>query len=436
MYQNRTTYYKACIDYAFPLMLNKTMKKTEFLLLFGIVLFVFLLYQTVTSLIYTTHPNINASDLINDETVSSQELYDKSWESVKKNYIDSTYNSQDWNRWRRRYKGKLKTDEDARVAIETMLASLDDNYTRFLSKTEYKEQFNSIESHFYGVGVEITSVAGKIVVHGVLSGTPAQKADLRAKDIVLSVNGKNVSGMDLHKVSDIIRGPENSFVTLKIKRGQKILVRRIKREKIEIKSIESSIKKGNIGYIKIKSFIGSNTSEDFIKALKTMDNTKGLIIDLRGNTGGLFTNAVTIANLFIKDGKIVSIVSKNGRKNDINAFMKIDVVSKPTVVLVDGVSASASEILSGALKDNKKAVLVGTTTFGKGLVQQIIPLPNSTGLNITIAKYLTPNGEDINKKGIEPDYRVEYSMKDYRNHNDTQLKKAEEIINNISQSGK
>lgn len=405
------------------------MKKRELLLLSVIILVVFFLYQTITAIIYNTTSSIDSSDLINSDIVTPQELYDKSWNSVKKNYIDSTFNNQDWNRWRKKYKGKLKTSDDTKVAIDTMLASLNDDYTRFLTETEYKEQFNSIESHFYGVGVEITSVSGKIVVHGVLPDTPAQKADLKANDIILSVNGKNVHGIDLNKVSDIIRGPENSFVNLKIKRGRLLLTKKIKRQKIEIKSINSSIKKGNIGYIKIKSFIGSNTADEFIKAIKTMDKTKGLIIDLRGNTGGLFANAVIIANLFIKDGKIVSIVSKNGHKNDINAFFKTDIVKKPTVVLVDGISASASEILSGALKDNKKAVLVGTKTFGKGLVQQIIPLPNRTGLNITIAKYLTPNGSDINKKGIEPDYKIEYTLKDYKNHCDTQLNKAEDIIN-------
>ena len=418
------------IDYIPSLMLNKIMKKAEFILLFIIIFVVYILYQSITSLLYK-NVTVDSSDLINNKVVSSQELYDKSWESVKKNYIDSTCNSQDWNRWKNRYKGKLKTDEDARIAIETMLASLNDNYTRFLPQSEYKEQFNSIESHFYGIGVEITSVSGRIVVHGVLPDTPAQKAGILSNDIILSVNGKNINGMDLYKVSDIIRGPEHSSVTLKIKRGRHTIVKRIKREKINIKSIESSIKNKNIGYIKVKSFIGANTSDEFITALKKMDNTKGLIIDLRGNTGGLFTNAIAIANLFIKDGKIVSIVSKNGKKNDINAFMKLDVVNKPTVVLVDGISASASEILSGALRDNKKAVLVGTTTFGKGLVQQIVPLPNNSGLNITIAKYLTPNGDDINKKGIKPDYIVEYTIKDYKNHNDTQLKKAEEVINSL-----
>ena len=237
--------------------------------------------------------------------------------------------------------------------------------------------------------------------------------------------------MDLSSVATLIRGPIDSKVKLKIKRGNSYLIKYIKREEIEIKSVESRIDKNNIGYIKIKSFIGSNTASDFVKALKDTSKTDGLIIDLRGNTGGLLSNAVVVANLFINNGKIVSIVSRNGKKNDISAKTDFPIITKPTVVLVDETSASASEILSGALKDNHKAILVGSKTYGKGLVQQIIPLENSTGLNITIAKYLTPNGSDINKKGIEPDINVPYSISERRKHNDIQLKKAEMIVYNM-----
>lgn len=419
------------IDYKFTLMLNKIMKRREWLIFILIVLIVYFLYQFITDAFIFKSPVINQEDLINNKHAAPQELYNKAWKTIKNNYIDSSCNSQDWNRWRGKYNGQLKTDEDARVAIETMVASLDDNYTRFLTKSEYAEQYNSIDSHITGIGVNIMNQAGKTVIYSVIEGTPAEQYGLRANDIVLYVDGKSVSGLDISKVAERVRGKENTYVTLKIKRGNKILTKRIIRKKIEIKSVEASVKKGNIGYIRIKSFIGSNTASEFVSALKGVNNTKGLIIDLRGNTGGLLTNAVIVANLFINNGKIVSIVSKNGKKNDINAQMGIPVITKPTVVLVDGASASASEILSGALKDNHKAVLVGTRTFGKGLVQQIVPLPNGTGMNITIAKYLTPNGSDINKKGIEPDYKVEYTLKDLKKRNDTQLKKAEEVVTNL-----
>ncbi len=160
-------------------------------------------------------------------------------------------------------------------------------------------------------------------------------------------------------------------------------------------------------------------------------NTKALILDLRGNTGGLLPNAIFIANLFIPEGNIVSIVGRNGYKYDIYAKDTEFGITKPTVVLVDSGSASASEILSGALKDYKKATLVGTKTYGKGMVQKIIPMPNETGLNLTIAKYLTPKGTDINKKGINPDIKVSFTVNDIKNHNDAQLQVAKNVLSKM-----
>lgn len=398
--------------------------------LFTVVLIYFVHHYISTQLIMNA-PVIHSNDLINNRQVPSEELYDNSWKIIKKSYIDSTYNSQDWKRWKKRYKGKIKNDADAQVAIDTMLASLDDPYSRFLPQKEYKEQYNSIDSHITGIGVNIMSKGGSIIIFSVIKDTPADKSDLRNNDIILKVDNKNVAGMDISDVAALIRGPVNSAVTLKIKRKNNIIYKKIVRKKIEIKSVESSVRNNNIGYIKIKSFIGSNTASDFINETKKLENTKGLIIDLRGNTGGLLTNAIIVANMFINKGTIVSIVSKNGDKQDITAQSNISVINKPTVVLVDGASASASEILSGALKDNKKAVIIGSKTFGKGLVQQIVPLPNQTGINITIAKYLTPTGKDINKKGIEPDIIVPYTFANLKAHNDTQLKKAESVINSM-----
>lgn len=408
------------------------MKRREFVILIITVIVVYFLYQIITSAVVMHSPALQTEDLINNKQVSPQELYYDSWKTVKKFYIDSSYNSQDWNYWKKHYDGLLKTDEDARVAIETMVASLDDPYSRFLSKRDYMEQYNSIDSHITGIGINIMMRGGNPFVYSVINNTPAEESGLMANDIIIAVNGKKVSGLDLSSVASLVRGPEKTFVTLQIKRENKILTKRIQRKKIEIKSVESSIRKYNIGYIKIKSFIGTNTASDFVSELKTLDKTKGLIIDLRGNTGGLLTNAVVVANLFINNGRIVSIVSKDGKRQDINAQVNLPIMNKPLVVLVDESSASASEILSGALKDNKKAILVGTRTFGKGLVQQIVPLPNGTGINITIAKYLTPNGYDINKKGIEPDILVKYTLSDIKKHNDTQLNKAETIINSIT----
>ena len=203
------------------------------------------------------------------------------------------------------------------------------------------------------------------------------------------------------------------------------------RKEIKIKTVKSSVIDKNIGYIQISSFIDSTTPNEFLEALEKTKDTQGLIIDLRGNTGGLLPNAVFIANLFIPKGNIVSIVGRNGYKYDINAQDTEFSIKKPTVVLVDGNSASASEILSGALKDYNKAKLLGTTTYGKGMVQKIIPMPNETGLNLTIAKYLTPKGTDINKKGITPDIQVEFSLKDVKTNNDAQLQAAKNVLSKM-----
>lgn len=411
------------------------MKRKEFVILILTVLLVILLYKCITDAVYNSVP-ISNNENINYKQVSSQKLFENSWEIISKKYIDKDLNSQDWTYWKKHYKGKIKTDEDAKVAIDTIIASLNDPYSRFLTKKEFEEQFNSIDAHITGIGVNIINNSGKTVIHSVIEGTPAQKAGLKANDIIVEVDNKHVNGMDLSAVATLVRGPIHSTVKLKVKRGNYYLTRIIKREEIEIKSVETKINKNNIGYIRIKSFIGSNTATDFVKALKKTNNTDGLIIDLRGNTGGLLTNAVVVANLFINNGKIVSIVSRNGSKHDITAKSNLPVITKPTVVLVDETSASASEILSGALKDNHKAVLVGSKTYGKGLIQQIVPLENGTGINITIAKYLTPSGNDINKKGIEPDINIAYSLADRRKHNDIQLKKAETIVYNLVNNSK
>lgn len=408
-------------------MLNKIMKRRELVILILTVLLAILIYKCITDAVYNSIP-LSMDESINYKKVSSQKLFNNSWKIIKNKYIDKDLNSQDWNYWKKHYNGKIKTDEDAKIAIDTMIASLNDPYSRFLTSKEFEEQTHSIDAHITGIGINIINNSGKTVIHSIIDGTPAQKAGLKPNDIITEVDNTKINGMDLSSVAGLVRGPVNSNVRLKIKRGNYYLIKTIKREEIEIKSVETKIIKNNIGYIKIKSFIGSNTAADFVKALKYTNDTNGLIIDLRGNTGGLLSNAIVVANLFINNGKIVSIVSRSGSKHDITAKSNLPVITKPTVLLVDETSASASEILSGALKDNKKAVLVGSKTYGKGLVQQIVPIENGTGLNITIAKYLTPNGSDINKKGIEPDINVTYSLAERRKHNDTQLKKAESVV--------
>ena len=362
--------------------------------------------------------------------VSYQKLFDNTWSEIKNNYYDASLNNQIWYRWKEHYKGKIKTEADAKVAINSMLASLNDPYSKYMDAKEYQEQNTSIASKIVGIGVNISSISGKIKIMNVMDGSPAQNANLQPNDIIFSVDGKEISGMPISEVANLVKGKENSVVEVTILRNDEKFTKKITRKEIKIKTVKTNIDK-NIGYIQISTFVSASTPNEFLEALEKTQKTQGLIIDLRGNTGGLLPNAVFIANLFINDGNIVSIVGRDGYKFDIKAQDLDYKINKPLIILIDGASASASEILSGALKDYDKAILLGTKTYGKGMVQKIIPLQNNTGLNLTIAKYLTPKGNDINKKGIEPDYKVEFTLNDLKNQNDVQLATAKNILNSL-----
>lgn len=380
----------------------------------------------------TNHNPMLTSDTQTVDTtkISPQNLYNRTWQIVKNEYYDPNFNHQHWARWKNRYDGKIQTEEDAKVAIDTMLASLDDPYSRFLTKEEFSEQNTSITSKISGIGVNIINDSGKIRIISVIENTPAQFADVHAGDIILAIDGKKVSGLSLAEVSNLVKGQTNTFVSVDILRNNERINKKIIRKEIKIKTVKSYIE-NNIGYIQISSFISNSTPNEFLEALENTNNTEGLIVDLRGNTGGLLTNAIFVANLFIEKGRLVSIVGRNGYRYDVMARDTDLEIKKPVIVLVNGASASASEILSGALKDYHKAKIIGTRTYGKGMVQKIIPLPNETGINLTIAKYLTPKGKDINKKGIAPDIEVEFTPKDISNRKDVQLETAKHILEKI-----
>lgn len=406
------------------------MKKKQLLIFILSALILVIFNKVFLSTFTKTNAFFSRQTLINTEEVAPQKLFDKTWRIINKEYYEPTFNNQNWMRWKTHYQGKIKTDEDARVAIDTMIASLDEPYTRFMPKKDYEELTTSITSKIYGIGVNIYSNSGKIEIFNVMPSTPADFAQLKQGDIISAVDGTDTSGMNVSEVASLVRGPENSVVELTILRDNKKITKKIKRKEIKIKSVKSSIIDNHIGYIQIVSFMSGSTPNEFIEALENTKTTDSLILDLRGNTGGLLDNAVFIADMFINNGTIVDIIYRNGYKKSIKAQDEHFPLKKPIVVLVNGASASASEILSGALKDYHRATLVGKKTFGKGLVQKVVPLPNSTGVNITIARYLTPSGTDINKLGIEPDVEIgnDYDIL-IDSKNDVQLEKAKDILN-------
>ena len=366
------------------------------------------------------------------------EMYDDVWKIVNKKYYDPTNNSQDWNKWRYRYQNKLKTKEDAYVAIETMLTSLNDPYTRFLDPKEFSEETQSIKGSLKGIGTQIGLRDGELVIIAPLEDSPAERAGLLADDRILEINGESTKGISIDAAADKIRGEKGTTVTLLIQRkGVPNKIYSVVRDEIEVKSVsckppfETTKIPGDIQYIRLSSFISKNAAGEIESILNNSSGMKGFIIDLRSNPGGLLTNAIYISDMLLRGGVIVSTVDRDSYKTTTRARMQ-QVTDKPIVVLINKGSASASEILSGALKDNHRATIVGEQSFGKGLVQVINKLPDEAGMNITIQRYLTPSGSDIHKKGITPDVVVELTQENADAKDDVQLKKAIEILEKMT----
>ncbi|MEB3286427.1 MAG: S41 family peptidase [Vampirovibrionales bacterium] len=358
------------------------------------------------------------------KALQAERVYHDAWQMLLEEYVDGSFNGQDWYRWKDHYKGRLKDEEDAYVAIQTMTASLNDIYTRFLKPRDMQEQTISIDSKLSGIGIQISMKDSKLVVVSIFEDTPAYKAGLMPKDIITKIDEHETSGMDVEDAADQIRGPKGSLVKLTLLRGDQTLVKNIARAEIKIHSVFTMpLDEADIGYIRLSSFISESEMAEMLDVVQKIKNKKALILDLRGNYGGLLSNAIEVADMFLEKGAIVQIVDRASKTQSFDAASGV-LLPQPLVVLVDGGSASASEIVSGALKDHKRATLIGTQTFGKGLVQKIVPLYDGSGLNITISKYLTPNGTDINKKGIEPNIKVAYTQKDFFSGKDPQLEKA------------
>ena len=350
---------------------------------------------------------------------SYKEVIDHVWQIVYRDFLDSNgkFKKSNWINLRKEVLSKTYSDSnEAYDAIRDMLSNLDDSYTRFLEPKEFNQMRIDTSGELTGVGIQIVKdkESDDLIIISPIEGTPAFDAGIKARDKILSIDDISTEGMNIEEAVKLIRGQRGTKVKLEILRGSQSFFKTLSREKIEIKSVSSKVnqtKNGlSIGYVRIKQF-NANASKETRDAIKDLETKKvaGYVLDLRSNPGGLLESSIDISRHFINKGVIVSTVSKDGlketKKGNGQALTK-----KPLVVLVNEGSASASEIVSGAIKDNKRGKLVGKKTFGKGLVQSMRTLVDGSGLTVTVAKYLTPNGTDINKSGIIPDIEVKMNI--------------------------
>lgn len=339
---------------------------------------------------------------------SPKELVDEVWQIIDRQYVDGTFNKVNWQTVRKDYLSRsYSNQEDAYKAIREMLDKLKDPYTRFMNPEEFKNMQVDTSGELIGIGIQIGAdeKTKQLTVISPIEDTPAFAAGLLSKDVITKINGKSTKGMDVNEAVSLIRGQPGTAVRLTVLRNGQPKEFQIKRARIEIHPVKYSYQNsplGGVGYIRLNQF-SANAATEMRNAIKDLEKKQvaGYILDLRNNPGGLLLSSVEIAQMWLEDGTIVSTVNRQG-KQDIEKSNHRALTNKPLVVLVNDGSASASEILSGALQDNKRAVLVGEKTFGKGLVQSVRSLGDGSGLAVTIAKYYTPSGRDINHAGIAP----------------------------------
>ncbi|OAB57405.1 peptidase S41 [Phormidium willei BDU 130791] len=346
---------------------------------------------------------------------SPKELVDEVWQIIDKNYVDATFNQVDWRAVRTEYLDRsYESEEMAYDAIREMLEKLEDPYTRFMDPDEFRSMQIDTSGELTGVGIQLSQdqETGQLIVISPIEETPAFEAGIQSQDIITKIDGQSTEGMDINEAVNLIRGRIGTEVVLTIRRGEREIDFPITRDRIEIHPVRHSFKDdlpGGVGYIRLTQF-SQLAADEMRTAIQELDDegVEGFILDLRSNPGGLLQASIEIARMWYNEGDIVSTVNRQGVAEVQRANGRA-LTDKPLVVLIDGGSASASEILSGALRDNDRATLVGTTTFGKGLVQSVRPVGNGSGLAVTIARYLTPDGLDIDKEGIPPDVEQEIS---------------------------
>ena len=353
----------------------------------------------------------------NDEFYKKIDLFGEVLDKVKKEYVD-------------------EIDESGVIdaAINGVLQSLDP-YSAYMNPELFKSMQTETKGEFGGLGIEVGMEAGVIKVISPIDDTPASKAGIKAGDYIVEIDDEQVQGKTLMEAVKLMRGPVGSEINLTIRRkGVKSSINKIiKREIIEIKSVQTKIIKNNIGYLRLKSF-NSNSSkqlrEEIIKFEKK-NKPNSYILDLRNNPGGLLTQAINVVDFFLENGEIVSTRGRKAIENRRFFAKKGDRVrGKPLIILINNGSASASEIVAGALKDHKRAILLGEKTYGKGSVQSIIPLSDGGGIRLTISKYYLPSGKSISEIGVEPDILVEEKNDDFKidSNSDNQLNYAIKLL--------
>ena len=378
------------------------MKKIKFLLL--IFFSVFYINKTVISAEIDIYKKID--------------LFGEVLEKINKEYVD-----------------EFNQSESMDSAINGLLQSLDP-YSSYMSPKIFDEMQTETSGEFGGLGIEVSMEAGVVKVISPIDDTPASRAGLKAGDYIVKINNVQVQGKSLSEAVDLMRGPVGSGIELTVRRRgeRKALTFNIIREVIQVQSVKSEIIDENIGYIRLTSF-NDNSSDQIekqIKKLKKDKNLNSFILDLRNNPGGLLSQAIKISDFFLENGEIVSTKSRKKSENRKWFAKKGDITDgKTLLVLINYGSASASEIVAGALKDHKRAIIVGENSFGKGSVQSIIPLKNRGAIRLTVAKYYLPSGKSISEVGVRPDIEVNEEGDDFRIKTDTdnQLNYAIKLLN-------
>lgn len=334
------------------------------------------------------------------------------------------------------YLGDIDEEKLKEGAIAGYIKGLDDEYTEYISKEDMADYMADATGNFVGVGVYMVqdTEADKIMVLSPIKGSPAEKAGLQPGDYIIAVDGVTYTGEQMTEASNKIKGETGTTVKLQIQRKDETLDIELTRENIKVNPVEGEVLENNIGYIEFSSF-DDGTAEEFKTKFEELQGKgiKSLIIDLRNNGGGIVDEALEIANYILdKDSVILYEVDKNNNET-VEKTTDDPIINMPIVILTNENTASSSEILAGALKDHKKATIVGEKTYGKGVIQRLLTLPDGSGLKITSEKYLTPNRTEINKVGIEPDEKVELpetvtNILNVEKNEDTQLQKAIEIL--------